>query len=275
MAIRTNVVGVAGTATTDRQVYALSKDGSVTTTAGPLNAIATQCQGPIEGWARPDRYYAICPGEGTVTTFDLSGRVVATVDLSVASGPEPITGSFVDASGRLFTWNPFARSMTAVDTTSGRVLFSGSPGGAAAAPAADPIADLVRRIGDWLAPPAAAKIWLSPALLASPDGTRIYALGVTGDITTRTGSAGIDVFDTRSLSFVAHWEPTADWFSMALSTDGSQLYVAGMAGVDWTGAPRSAEQSGSLTVLDVSSGEVRAIFGQLGPTVDLGVATQP
>ena len=82
------------------------------------------------------------------------------------------------------------------------------------------------------------------------------------------------MFDTRSLSFVDHWPPNADWYSMTLSSDGRQLYVADLADVDADGYPR-VDQGASLTVLDAASGQVRAVLGQLAERVDLGLMQIP
>jgi hypothetical protein len=114
-----------------------------------------------------------------------------------------------------------------------------------------------------MAPPAAAKVFLEPALVVSTDGTRIYGLGVEalgGD--GSGGSRGIFAFDATTLEPIGHWAPTADFASLAISPDGRFVYAAGQSGVDATGS--LAPYWASITVYDTSDGSVRLIAGDLG-----------
>ena len=114
-----------------------------------------------------------------------------------------------------------------------------------------------------MAPPVAAKIFLEPALVASPDGSRIYGLGIEAPIGESGGaSRGVYVFDASSLDPLGHWAPTADLVSLAISPDGQFVYAAGQAGVDATGA--SAPYQASITVYATADGSVRLIAGALG-----------
>ena len=83
----------------------------------------------------------------------------------------------------------------------------------------------------WLAPSAAAKTFLDPGIVASPDGKRIYAIGVTGSSDPGPGgSTGIYVFDATTLEVLGHWQPTADFTSLAVSADGQFVYAAAPGG---------------------------------------------
>jgi hypothetical protein len=66
----------------------------------------------------------------------------------------------------------------------------------------------------------------------------------------------------RTLDLLTRWAPTADFVSIAVSRDGSLVYVLGTAGVDANGS-RSDNQN-SLTVYNTASGELRLVEGDLG-----------
>jgi hypothetical protein len=163
----------------------------------------------------------------------------------------------------LFFWDPFAARLTRFDLQSG--ALSGATG-TADVPATSPLDALGavgRQLGRWMAPPAAAKVLLEPAIVASPDGTRIYAIGI--DSPTRDGaggSSGIYAFDARSVSSIGHWPPTADFISLAIGADGRFVYAIGQPGVDARGTTSGADAS--ITVFDTADGSVNLIAGRLG-----------
>ena len=127
----------------------------------------------------------------------------------------------------------------------------------------DGLAAIGRQVGRWLAPPAAAKVLVRPALLASPDGTRIYALGIDSvGALGSGGSRGIFAFDAATLAPLGHWAPTADLESIAISPDGRFIYAAAPSGLDATGA--LAQYASSITVYDTADGSVRLLAGDLG-----------
>lgn len=98
-----------------------------------------------------------------------------------------------------------------------------------------------------------------PGLVASPDGRRLYALGVgpgPGQVSTSTG---VWVFDTTTLSVLDHWEPRALLTSLAVSADGHFVYAAGAAGFDLEG--RENPWPASVTVYDATSGEIQVVYG--------------
>ena len=124
--------------------------------------------------------------------------------------------------------------------------------------------DPLTALGRWLVPSTSAKILLAPGMAIAPDGSRIYVLGVDGRIPSNgiAGSTGILVFDAASMTQVAQWTATADFVSIAVNADGSQVYALGASEVSADGTKDT--QPASLTVFDAGTGQVRAIAGSLG-----------
>jgi DNA-binding beta-propeller fold protein YncE len=110
----------------------------------------------------------------------------------------------------------------------------------------------------------AAKSFLFGSVVVSPDGTRVYAIGIKQGIDEDdlSGSAGVFVFDPASMTAIGAWRPTADYVSIAVSRDGRYLYAAGLPSVDALGR-RRPEQKASITVFDTRDGSVRLIAGAL------------
>ena len=159
----------------------------------------------------------------------------------------------------LFVWNPVSATLTRVDLASG-----GTATGQGALPTAAARGPLAA-FGDWLAPTVAAKSFLRGGVLVSPDGSRIYAIGVNAEATgpEAGGSTGVFVFEADTLANAGHWDPTADFVSLALSRDGRFVYAAGLPGVDAAGQG-NGKFSASITVFDAHDGSVRLIAGLLG-----------
>jgi len=238
---------------------ALSAAGS---TAGETCAEADS--GPIDATT----WWALCltpAGPLSVERHRTDGsRIDTTAVPGTRSGLEQ--SSLVLRQGdRLFIWDPVTVRLARFDLRSATM---DSAAGTALAPARsgsplDAIAGLGRQVGRWLAPSVAAKIFLEPALVASPDGSRIYALGVEPPVGESGGaSRGVYAFDAGSVEPVGRWAPTADLVSLAISPDGQFVYAAGQAGVDAAGA--SAPYQASITVYATSDGSVRLIAGTLG-----------
>jgi hypothetical protein len=158
----------------------------------------------------------------------------------------------------LFVWNPTGALLTRIDLASGEKTEGR---GATARVESGPLTAL----GEWLAPPVAAKTFLAGGIVVSRDGSRVYAAGLDPDaaIEETPGSAGIFVFDAASLQSLGRWDPTADFVSIAASADGRFVYAAGMPGIDAQGTARPAVQA-SITVFDTTDGTTRLIAGQLG-----------
>jgi uncharacterized RDD family membrane protein YckC len=259
---------------------------------GPLTPFATGAgtldtcteNSMAEGFATTGTYFAICDASGdpvVLRRVDLSGRPIgdtALPGLSAGQLPGEI-GVVLDRSRRaLYAWGPFTDTLVRVD------LASGAMTGHAALPRpsasdGDPLSllgSIARGIGRWLAPVAAAKMYLQPAIAIAPDGTRLYALGVNGTspLDAGAGSSGVWVFDTSSLAIQGHWTPTADYISVAVSADGAVVYAAGMSGVDASGTQGS--QQASVTAFDATTGSIRVIAGRLGDAfLDLSPGLSP
>ncbi len=102
---------------------------------------------------------------------------------------------------------------------------------------------------------------LRSGIVFSPDGSRVYALGVKGSSFESSGSAGLYVFDARALTYVDRWNATADFISLAVSPDGQFVYAAGMPAFDASG--NNTSQPASITVFNAADGTVKLIAGQL------------
>jgi len=159
----------------------------------------------------------------------------------------------------VFAWDPASAVLTRIDTATGATTT-----GDAVAARAEP--GPLAAFGRWLAPEAAAKSFLVGSVILSPDGTRVYAIGVTEgtEHPENVGSAGVFVFDSTTLELLATYPPTADFVSLTIDPSGRFLYAAGLPRVDEHGANR-AGQGASITVFDTTDGTVRLIAGQLGP----------
>jgi hypothetical protein len=232
--------------------------------------------------------FALCvsPKEAGVmfvrrTTLD--GESLGDIDLSTTFPDTYIAGRLQDrAGGALYLWDPFSLTIARVDLETGaissRVLDrailaaragpgAGSAIGSGIGPGADLVADAARALSRWIAPTAAAKVWLEPALALSPDGSRLYLLAVnTKDFTeVEGGSAGVIVLDSTTLAVLDHWPPAADLVSIATSADGRFVFASGMPLADASGA--RTEQAASVTIYDRETGRQVAFFGQLGEDV--------
>jgi hypothetical protein len=227
---------------------------------------AADCGEFDSGLIDSDRYYLICAaqfGELTVRRIGLDGSAIGDTEVARTEG-EFSGGSLVARSGDgLYIWDPVAAVMSRVDLGSGQLTASRAPTAEGSGPL-DAVAALGRRFGDWIAPSALAKLLLEPGMVISPDGSRLYALGVGSPGPSGRGSTGVYAFDAASLDLVGHWQPTADFTSVAVSADGQFVYAAAMGGVDAGGA--SSRSGASVTVFDTSDGSVRLIAGQLGST---------
>ena len=112
-------------------------------------------------------------------------------------------------------------------------------------------------VGQWLAPAAAAKSFLRGSVVVSPDGSRVYAIGVKEGVDgpESSGSTGVFVFDAATLEPLGIWQPTADFASLALSRD-SRFGMQPACPASTPGRP-PADQKASITVFDTSDGSIR------------------
>jgi hypothetical protein len=244
---------------------------------GRLDAAGSTAAGSCgefsEGIIDDALYYVLC--------YDASGRVVfqRMARDGTAAGDQVSLEDFGGTDGgnltvrvgdSLFVWGPVTRTLGRIDLKTGTVQTASAPAAAVEDDTFGSLAGVGRELGRWLAPSAAAKTFLDPGIIASPDGRRVYAIGVTGSSDPGPGgSTGIYVFDASTLEVLGHWPPTADFTSIAVSADGRYLYAAAPGGVDAAGQP--ARNGASITVFDTTDGSVRLIAGTLG-TYELSLA---
>jgi hypothetical protein len=192
-----------------------------------------------------------------VRRLSADGSLLGDVRVNGAVGIEADPTALSADGATLYVWDPSGTTLTGVDIAKG----TKASGKGTAAVDDGPLTAL----GHWLAPTAAAKSFLRGALAISPDGSRIYAIGIKGggSPSDTAGSTGVFVFDAASLEPGAVWQPTADYVSLAVSADGRFVYAAGLPGIDATGQRQVAQQA-SITVFDTTDGSVRLIAGGLG-----------
>lgn len=225
---------------------------------------AADCGEMDSGLVDAASYYLVCSnGSGglNVRRVGLDGSEAWRTPIPQVQG-EFIGGALVARSGdTLFVWDPVAAGLARVDLASGSLTTS-QPATAAGSGPLDAVAALGQRLGRWIAPSALAKLLLDPGLVVSPDGSRVYAIGVTSSDPEGSGSTGVFVFDAASLERIGNWEPTADFTSIAISADSQYVYASGLGGVNADGAP--SRDGASVTVFDATDGSVRLIAGRLG-----------
>jgi DNA-binding beta-propeller fold protein YncE len=160
-----------------------------------------------------------------------------------------IAAIVVDRARRaVYLWDPFRHLVSRVDVDDGRlhegaVIESMLPG------------DRVSSNRSW--------IGVDPGLMASPDGTRIYALGLAAATRDVSPSTGVWVFDAETLALLDHWEPRALLTSLAVSDDGRFVYAVGAAEHDVDGNRNPGWQA-SVTAYDATTGEIAVLYGAIG-----------
>jgi len=223
--------------------------------------------GPVdEGFASASTYFELCANtqDLSVRRAGLDGRSIGDSDLGQPVNEALFGGGGVmdQARGDYYVWNPLSRELTRVNLVTGQVT------GPVTAPAPtastggllDGVAAFGRWLGNRLVPVAAAKVMLQPGLALAPDGSRLYALGVTA-ADEQGGSTGVFVWDTASMRPIDHWAPTADLVSLGVSPDGRFVYAAGAPGRGPNESRPGA--ASSLTVFEAANGKVRLIAGRL------------
>jgi hypothetical protein len=241
---------------------------------GSLTAFATGegsldgggCDPVDEAFVDASTYSVLCRATGKELRVDATGRTVGEVQV-----PGFSSGSFASsvsaADGTRYIWMPYGHRLVRVDPD-GTVRDATVDPTAAGDGNADGLAGLGRDLARLIAPAADAKLYLEPAIALSPDGGHLYLLGSrAGDPYSTAGSTGVIVVDTRDLSVVDRWEPTADFVSIGVGQDGSLVYALGAPGIRQLPSGEievSDSVPASLTVFDAASGKVRALAGQLG-----------
>jgi hypothetical protein len=200
-------------------------------------------------------WWAACFGDSGTTIRRFGPQDIASGDARLPSGGldafSPDSIAAVDDTGAAaYAWNPFDRSLTKVDlATGGTTVAKGEATGQ----------DVLSWLANLFAPTAAAKVFVTPAVALSPDGTRAYALGTTVPTGNEaTTSTGVYVFDTAAMKVLDHWTSEAASQSIATSADGSTVFLA--AGANSGGT----QQWPSITAVDAETGTVLATVTGLG-----------
>ena len=247
----------------ETDVFRANLVGGLLSNAEPFDAAAGCGERVIRAGASGDGgSWLVCAraltGTIVLRRFDAAGALAGDTSLS---SPVGVDGELVALSPdgeTLFAWDPLAARLARLDLETGEMRqSSASTGSVAPGP--------LVAIGEWLAPTAAAKTFLQSGVVVSPDGTRVYAVGIEGseDVDGMAGSSGVFVFDATTLTSLGHWEPTADFVSLAVSNNGRFVYAAGLARFDASGEERPSQQA-SITVFAAADGELQLIAGQLG-----------
>jgi hypothetical protein len=216
-----------------------------------------------QGLIDDETFYAVCisqAGNVRVDRIRLDGTLEDQTEVGRSTG---FLAMALRSGTQLYLWDPQAHTLVRHDLVTGASFTLPVPDTGGLQERLDPVAALGRALGDWIAPTAAAKIWLQPAIAISPDGQTLYAIGINGSIES-AGSAGLFAFDIgRDVpTLKGHWDPTADFISIAVSSDGAFVYAAAMGGVDAQGN-QVPDFKGSVTVYDATDGSIRLIAGQL------------
>jgi hypothetical protein len=216
-----------------------------------------------------DSYYSLCQtriGQFKITRTRIDGTSIDTHDLSISLRDGGL--STTRTADALFIWDSRTRNMTRFDFATGAVKTGQGQTASVQDGLADRVAELGRHIGHLIAPSAVAKDQLWPGIVASrrivasPDGRRIFALGVEG-ADGAFASTGLDAFDADTLAPLWHAQPTADFSSIAINADGTAVYASAPGGIapDGSGSP---DNGASITVFDSANGQIRLLAGQIG-----------
>ena len=247
----------------DTDAFRASITGGILGDLAPVPGMAGCGDAVLFGGALSDggTWVACSRGGAAQTTLRrVAGNGETLPDVNVP-GEQGIEGDVTAVSRdgtALFAWDPASATLTRVDVASG-MTTTGE--GLVARADAGPLAAL----GRWLAPVATAKSFLRSSVIVSPDGSRVYAIGVKAGAESPdvVGSAGVFAFDAATLELIDVYDPTADFVSLAIGADSRFVYATGLPGVDSLGR-RISRQGPSITVFDTADGGTRLIAGQLG-----------
>jgi hypothetical protein len=220
-----------------------------------------------EAFASPTTYYALCAtwtSSPKLSWMKLDGTGH---EISIEGIGSPnsfsVSGALDLARGKYYIWSPATLGVARIDLLGGRLEQMGRIQPPTTGSGDDgSLTGLAHALSGWIAPAAVGKTFLEPAVALSPDGSRLYGLGVTTPQNQTSGSTGIWVVDSATLSLVDHWRPNADLASVAATPDGRLVLVSGLAGVDADG--RETDSRASLTAYDARTGEIRVVVGDLG-----------
>ena len=156
----------------------------------------------------------------------------------------------------MFLWDPIRHLVGRIDVDTGAASTSVAPVSLPPAVSADSMG-----------------IGVDPGLVVSPDGSRLYALGMLANGSMAGRSTGIWVFDAGTLQPLDHWPARARLTSLAVSADGTFVYAAGAQGFDADG--NAGPSGASVTVYDATTGEIQVIYGSVSPDAWLNFPTWP
>jgi DNA-binding beta-propeller fold protein YncE len=165
------------------------------------------------------------------------------------SDGSPSATMIIDRARRsVVMWDAFRHLVSRVDVDSGRVH---------AGVVAESMLPGDRR------PSGRGWIGVEPGLVASSDGTRLYALGLSSGPGNVGTSTGVWVFDAETLELLDHWAPRALLTSLAVSADGRFVYATSAAGYDVDGRENQRWRS-SVSVYDATTGQIVVLYGSIG-----------
>jgi hypothetical protein len=180
-------------------------------------------------------------------TADGASLGAVRIPLVPFNGGYPVSIATDRARRAVFLWNPQEHKLVRVDVDGGRITEAAVP--ASMLPGAE-------------TPVGQGYIGGDPGLVLSPDGRRLYAIGVGAVTGSQVGvPSGIWVFDTDSMQLIDHWQPRAFLSSLTISSDGRFVYAAGAAGYDVNG--RENRWPASVTVYDAATGEIQVVYGSV------------
>lgn len=183
-----------------------------------------------------------------------SAEVLEPVPLFASSfdGRTPIATAADQGRGALLVWDAGKHLLARVDLESGVAESSEVP-------------ETMLRSEERMLEPSRGYLGVDPGIVLSPDGARIYALGIGRGESEMGVSTGIWVFDADTLELLDRFEPRALLSSLAVSDDGSFVYATSPANFDSKGNQRY-NWPASLTVYDAATGEIEVVYGAVDPT---------
>ncbi len=182
-----------------------------------------------------------------------AGEVLEAVALPTWSfdGRTPIASAVDQRRGAVLVWDAGKHVLARVDLERGVAESSVVP-------------ESRLRSEERLLEPSRGYFGVDPGLVLSPDGTRIYALGIGRGQSEMGVSTGVWVFDAETLELLDRFEPRAMLSSIAVSGDGTFVYATSPAGFDVGGYENRAWPA-TLTVYDATTGEIQVLYGALDP----------
>lgn len=185
----------------------------------------------------------------SVRRLTTGGETLADWPIGASRADGSAAAPVVDRVRRsVYLWDAFRHLVSRVDIDTGR--------------ARDGVVDETALGGD-RQPSGRGWIGVDPGLVASVDGTRLYAIGLSAGTGNAARSTGVWVIDADSLEIIDHWQPRALLTSLAVSADGRFVYAAGAAGYDADGN-ENQRWPASVTVYNATTGEIAVLYGAMG-----------